>query len=88
MAKNLLIRELSEEVNEALDRYKEEHSLKQNTDAAKRMLKDFHEIGDELIRIKREYLALERKYSNLVRLLKNRTRSENELSEYLQNQEL
>jgi hypothetical protein len=40
MAKVLIIRELSDQANEALERYKDQNGLRSNTDAADGMMKN------------------------------------------------
>ncbi|NUO01011.1 MAG: hypothetical protein HUU01_10395 [Saprospiraceae bacterium] len=41
MAANLLIRELDDDTNDALDRMKEQYDFKANTDAALAMIKEY-----------------------------------------------
>lgn len=50
MAKVLLIRELSDEANTALERYKDKNGLRSNTDAAEGMMRNYFYLEDELAR--------------------------------------
>lgn len=53
-AKNLIIRELSEEANAALSWYKKKYSENANTKAAEKMISNYPELFDDRNRLKRE----------------------------------
>ncbi len=57
MAKVLLIRELSDEANAALERYKDKNGLRNNTDAAEGMIKNYFYLEDELALSRRMHHA-------------------------------
>ena len=57
MAKVLLIRELSDEANAALERYKDKNGLRNNTDAAEGMIKNYFYLEDELALSRRMHQA-------------------------------
>lgn len=57
MAKVLIIRELSDDANDALERYKNQHGLRSNTDAAEGMMKNYFYLQDELALSRRLHSA-------------------------------
>lgn len=57
MASVLIIRNLSDEANTALERYKDQHGLRSNTDAAEGMMKQFWWTVDELERSRKLHRA-------------------------------
>ncbi len=66
MAKTLLIRELTEGANAALDQYKASHGMAVNTDACMAMLERFHPLQAELDELKRKYFFLRQKVKEVM----------------------
>jgi hypothetical protein len=57
MASVLIIRNLSNDANDALERYKDQHGLRSNTDAAEGMMKNYFYLQDELALSRRLHSA-------------------------------
>lgn len=57
MASVLIIRNLSDDANKALERYKDQHGLRSNTDAAEGMMKNYFYLQDELALSRRLHSA-------------------------------
>ena len=57
MASVLIMRELSDAVNDALDRYKNQHGLRSNTDAAEGMIINYFGMEDERNRVQKLHIA-------------------------------
>lgn len=58
MAKNLLIRELTDEANAALEWYKSRHGISFNTEAATQMLEQYMALQADLVRQREEISRL------------------------------
>jgi len=83
MAQNLLIRELDEATNQALDRFKEGTGLKANTDAALAMINDHWRMAAQIETLLSENLQLRHQLNELTNILKRKSRVEAELQQVL-----
>lgn len=81
MANNLLMRNLSPEVNEALELFKSQHLIKSNTTAAEQMLVGYHEQKETINQQRNEIQKLQSEMESLRTSLSNYLRAQEIMEE-------
>ena len=83
MADNLLIRNLSEPTNKALDRFKQYYPVDVNTKAADTMIREYWPLKDRVAELSTQLDELQRKYHRLLRALAQRQEAEQMIDQIL-----
>lgn len=87
MATVLIIRNLSEESNTALELYKQEHSLRSNTDAAEAMMMQYHGLLSERDHWKTCYLNASTRLARIMEAHDRKVQASDDFERILQGQE-
>lgn len=87
MASVLIMRELSDAVNDALTRYKNQHGLRSNTDAAEGMIINYFGIEDERNRVRKLHIAVSDELLKIKAAYQRHLQAQDDFQRIIQGQE-
>lgn len=82
-AKNLIIRDLPDEVNAALIDYKVEYSVSSNSEAARQMITEYWDLRQENARLRGELDTANEKMTTLLNLFARKDDLENSIHNHI-----